>query len=212
MEANENSKNSKNSENLENLEIQNIVKKAKAGDVLAFQILVKKYEKKIFNTAYWFLRNRDDAFDITQEVFIDAFTKLANFREESSFFTWINWILLDRVKRKRIKNNIYNKFIRPIFSNDKEDSDEIYENLDSAIISELDNPINILEKKEKDKFILDKINSLDDKYAMPIILCDLQNMSYKETAEILNCPESTIKIRLFRARLQLKDLLKKSKI
>lgn len=207
------SKNTKNIEileKLERLEIQNIVKKAKSGDVSAFQLLVNKYEKKIFNTAYWFLRNKDDAFDITQEVFIEAFKNLKKFREESSFFTWINWILLDRVKRKRIKDKIYNTYIKPLFKRDKDDMDEDYENL-NVNTTDTDNPIHILAKKEKNDFILKKINSLDEKYSMPVILCDLENMSYKEAAEILNCPESTIKIRLFRARLQLKDLLKNLK-
>lgn len=194
------------SKNLENSDIEKIVKRAKAKDVAAFQILVNKYEKKIFNTAYWFLRNRDDAFDITQEVFIETFKNLHKFREQSSFFTWINWILLDRVKRKRLKDKVYNKFIKPILKNDKEDADESYE--DESLYSKTDNPLQILAKKERDEFILKKVNSLDEKYSMPIILCDLENLSYKEAAEILNCPESTIKIRLFRARLKLKELLK----
>ena len=194
-------------------QIAKLVKQAKAGDVSAFQVLVQKYEKKIFSTAYWFLRNRDDAFDITQEVFIDAFQKLDKFREESSFFTWINWILLDRVKRKRTKDKIYNTYIKPIFKSDKHDADETYEDFSSNLDSDLnsqnatDNPIQILAKKEKDDFILKQINSLDEKYSLPIILCDLQNLSYKEAADILNCPETTIKIRLFRARLKLKELL-----
>lgn len=191
------------------------IRQAKAGDISAFKILIKQNEKKILNTAMWFLGNKDDAFDVVQEVFLYAFKNINKFREESSFYTWLNWILLDMVKRKRTKDKIYNKFIKPIFSIINGEDEKELEDTESLIFRENknkdENPLNILEKEEKAKKILNIIKSLDEKYSAPIILCDLENLTYKEASLILNCAETTLKIRLFRARLKLKEKLSKDK-
>ncbi len=187
----------------EPMDEKQLIKLAKGGDIKAFEILVNTHEKKIYSTAFWMLNNKDDALDVTQEVFLYAFQNLKKFREQSSFFTWINWILLDQVKRKRTKNKL-NHFLKPIFMTDHSNEES---ELD-FLAAKNDNPTDLIIKKEQEDFILAKINSLPDKYSLPIILCDLQNMSYREAADVLNCSESTIKIRLFRARSKLKDFLK----
>ena len=103
-------------------------------------------------------------------------------------------------KRKRIKNKFY-KFINPF----SKIINELNQNNILDIHDKKDNePINILKNKEKSNKILKTIQSLDEKYKMPIILCDLDNLSNKEEANIWKISETTIKIRLFRARLKLK--------
>ena len=179
---------------------QEIIKRAKKLDVAAFEILVKTYEKKIYQSAYWFINNQDDAMDLTQEVFIDAFKKISSFREECAFLTWLNWILLDRVSRKRRKNKTIEKYISPMETDDENNEKEYESHTDK-------NPLHFLTLKEKQKFILKQVNSLEDKYRMPVVLCDLERLSYKEAAEILKCTESSIKTRLFRARMKLRELL-----
>ncbi|MCP4481384.1 MAG: RNA polymerase sigma factor [bacterium] len=179
-----------------------LIKQAKKLNVKSFETLIKKYELKIYHSAYWFIGNKDDAMDLVQEVFIDAFKKIKSFRQECAFLTWLNWILLDRVSRKRRKQKTLNKYIYYLEEDDREYTKEYVSHVDK-------NPVNILIDQEEQNKILGAINVLEDKYRMPIVLCDLEHLSYKEAAETLRYNESTLKTRLFRARVKLRDLLNK---
>jgi RNA polymerase sigma-70 factor, ECF subfamily len=175
------------------------IEKSKNGDVKAFENLVFMYQKKVYKSAYYLTGNNEDAYDVTQEVFLYAFKNIKKFREKSSFFTWLYWLIVDmssRIFKKKASQKIIS-----LQDNKNEDGKEID-------IKDLSNvPQEVLEKKEKDQIILKAVNSLKDKYRIPVVLCDLENLSYKEASIIARCSESAIKTRLFRARRLLKKKL-----
>ena len=185
-----------------------LVEKSKSGDANAFKILIERYEGRVLKSSIWLIGNEDDAKDIASDVFLYAFQNIKKFREESSFYTWIYWILLDKVKRKRLKNKIKDSIL-PLFSifNNKDD-DKIEENLGDKKASSLE----FLEKEEKNKRIFDIISSLEEKYKAPIILCDMDGLSYREASILLGCNETTVKTRLFRARMKLREKISNDNI
>lgn len=180
---------------------KNLVVRAKQGDTAAFEQLVLRYQKKIFQTAYWYTGNTDDAADITQEVFVAAFATLQRFREQSSFFTWLNWLLLDQCSRtfRRKKNKIVS------LDQTLDNGDEEGKPIEVADSSET--LLGTLVKAEQQKRVLNAIHSLKEKYRVPLILCDIEKHSSHDAAHIARCSEGTLKSRLFRARILLKKKL-----
>jgi RNA polymerase sigma-70 factor, ECF subfamily len=180
-----------------------LIEKSKNGDVKAFENLVFIYQKKVYKSAYYLTGNNEDAYDVTQEVFLYAFKNIKKFRGKSSFFTWLYWLIVDMSSRI-FKKKASQKTVS--LQSYKNDENKEFDIKDSSNI-----PHEILEKKEKDEIVLSAVNSLKDKYRIPIVLCDLENLSYKDASSIAQCSESSIKTRLFRARRllqkKLKDLL-----
>jgi len=189
---------------------EKLIKKCKDGDIEAFKILIKRYEKRILKSSMWFMGNEDDAKDVSSDVFLYVFQNIKKFREESSFYTWLYWVLLDKVKRKRLKNKLKTSILEPIFSifNKNNDNDKEEEKFGDT----KDSSLEVLEKKEKNKRIFDVINSLDEKYKSPIILCDIDGLSYREASLVLGCSEMALKTRLFRARMKLREKISKDDI
>lgn len=180
-----------------NLE-RDLVRRAKRGDIAAFEDLVACYEKKIYNTAYRFFYNREDAFDITQEIFIKIYTSLSRFREGSSFSTWVYRIAVNTCidfYRKRREHTV------PI--------NEEITGLDQGITGMGHiSPEEALEKKELRDEIQRAIHMLPEEQRMCIILRDVQGFSYVEISEILNCSLGTVKSRINRGRKALKEILR----
>ncbi|MFC1512433.1 RNA polymerase sigma factor [bacterium] len=184
-----------------------LVKRSKNGDIKAFEVLVNKYQDKLYKSAYWFTGTRDDAFDITQEVFIAAFENINKFKGKSSFFTWLYWLLIDRCQRKFKKKKRLNKHAK-ITSLDQHIETE-KQTISREFADKKESPWEELLKKERETLIINAVNLLKEKYKIPVILCDFQNMPYKQAAVIAKCSEGTLKSRLFRARKILKKSLEK---
>jgi RNA polymerase sigma-70 factor (ECF subfamily) len=179
-----------------------LVAKSKKGNIDAFEELISGYEKKAYNIAYRIMGNEEDAKDMAQEAFIKIYKSIQNFREESSFSTWLYRIVtnvcLDEL-RKRKKANLV-----PLEMNIETDKG-------SAIIelsAEKETPEDICERVEKKELIQNAISSLAEDYKTVIILRDIQGFGYEEIATMLNCSLGTIKSRINRARNLLKDKLR----
>lgn len=179
-----------------------LIKQSKAGDVESFERLITEHQKRIFNVAYRMLGNLEDANDVTQETLVKAYRGIANFKEESSFSTWlyriVNNACIDFIRKNRKTNIIY--------------LDREYETEEGSYKIQLgnneDTPEQLLEKKEVQKLIHESINELGYDHKKIIILRDIEHFSYKEIAQILDCPEGTIKSRISRARNNLKAIIK----
>ncbi|HEY9061590.1 MAG TPA: sigma-70 family RNA polymerase sigma factor [Pseudobacteroides sp.] len=178
---------------------------SKKGDIEAFEMLMEKYQKKVFNIALRLLGNYDDASEVTQEVFIRIYKSIGSFKGESQISTWIyriatNVCLDELRKRKR-------KWVMSL--------DEEYhkENGDYIIQVEDDKPTPdvVMEQKTIKSAVKNAIDKLSEKYKLIIILRDIQGFSYEEISEIVKTPVGTVKSRINRARLQLKELLLKEK-
>ncbi len=157
----------------------------KKGDIKAFEILVKKYQKNIVNFSYRILENFEDACDIAQEVFIIVYKNIRTFREEAKFSTWLYKITLNLsrnyLKKKKKERFLGNMSNQNIFSSDPSPQEKI-------------------EREEIKEKITICLNLLNQEYKEIIILRDLEGLSYEEIGYLLKIPEGTVKSRLSRAR------------
>lgn len=188
-------------ENMDAIEKLLIVK-SKKGDIDAFEELIKSYEKKAYNIAYRIMNNEEDAEDMTQEALVKIYKSIKNFREESTFSTWLYRIVtnvcLDELRKRKKSETI------PLEINTEGDKGTIR----FEIGADKETPEDLYELAELRQMILNKINSLKDDYRTVIILRDMQGFSYEEISIILGCSLGTIKSRINRARKALKDKLR----
>ncbi|MFH1784016.1 MAG: sigma-70 family RNA polymerase sigma factor [bacterium] len=178
-----------------------LVEKAQKGDHAAFEELVKRYERKIYNLAYKIMGNAEDASDVLQETFITAFRKLSTFRRESNFSTWVyrvavNVCLMKKRKEKKMKTVSLDV---PILYKDK---DEIKRELSDDWAK---NPLATLENKELKETLNEAIKSLPEEYRTVFTLKGVEGLSNNEIAKILKISLPAVKSRLHRARLFLRD-------
>lgn len=158
----------------------------------------------VYNLAYRMCNNSQEAEDISQEAFLHTYQSLARFNPAYKFSTWLYQITLniirDRYKKKEID---YVSLDIPI---ETDDSEFYHQPTDSS-----NNPEQIISQKENLRIIQQAIYSLPIKFREVIVLRHLQDLSYIEIANILKLPQGTVKIRLYRAREQLKKILKTSR-
>lgn len=178
-----------------------LLEKAKAGEIAAFEELIEGCQKKIFNIALRIVGNYDDANDLAQEVLIRIYKSIGNFKEQSSFSTWIY-----RITTNVCLDDIRKKKNRKVISLDEEIRVEDGE-MQRQIVSSDPLPEETAERGELRELVNGAIRSLSEEHRVVIVLRDLQGFSYEEIARILKCPEGTVKSRINRARLALKNVL-----
>jgi RNA polymerase sigma-70 factor (ECF subfamily) len=166
-----------------------LVRACLAGNQKAFETLVRKYEKPIYNLALRMLKDPDDAADVAQSVFVKAYQKLDSFDEAHEFFSWVYRIAINESInfKKRTKR-----------------LDE-YESGVTAAMSATQDQAHGAEVLRDE--MIDAIERLTMDYQMVIVLRHFHDFSYEEMADVLSIPEKTVKSRLFTARQQLKDIL-----
>jgi len=180
-----------------------LVKKSQKGDYPSFEELVKRYEKKIYNLAYRIMGNKEDASDVLQETFLQAFKKLATFKGKAKFSTWlyriaVNICLMRKRKGKKMETVSLDV---PILTKKE---DEIKRELRDDWS---ENPLATLENKEVKKTLSEAIDSLPEEYRTVFLLRGLNGLSNEEVAEVLKISLPAVKSRLHRARLFLRDRL-----
>jgi len=175
-----------------------LIDKFLAGDSKAFNILVEKYKRKIYLTAYRLLGNYEDARDITQEVIIKMYNELKNFRRESSIYTW-----LYRITTNLSLNELNKRKIRNFF-----DFDEVEEWL---FKDEKQSPELSYRENELSNKIQEAINKLPEKQRIVFTLRYYDGLSYEEISEILGTSVGALKANYFHAvnklQKELKDVL-----
>lgn len=180
---------------------QALIQRCKDGEIDAFDELVTHFEKRVFNFAFRIAGNYDSASDVAQEAFIRVFNSIHTFRGDANFTTWIyrivtNVYLDERKKAKSHRLTSLDEYI------------ELDENsVTRQIVDENPTPDMVAEHKERDLSVQKAINSLPDYQRIIVTLYHTQNRSYEEIAEILQLPIGTVKSRLNRARLALKEKL-----
>jgi RNA polymerase sigma-70 factor (ECF subfamily) len=182
-----------------------LVALAKAGELSAFEDLVQRYERVVYLLARRMLRNEQDAEDVTQQAFLSALEHLDRFREEASFKTWL----------LRIATHAALKVIRKRKGLDTvslEEAVEVSEDRDSIphpeyIADWRQSPEQLVERNETQLLLDEALGQLDEKHRLVFLLRDVEGMSVKETGDALNLTESNVKVRLLRARLQLREHL-----
>lgn len=184
----------------------NLVKRSQKGDRAAFNELVRRHQKRIYNLCYRILGNREEAEDVAQEVFITVYKSLKDFRGDSALTTWIHTITTNHCKNrlKYLKRRRYfqTNSIDDIVETNEGDMKREYAS------DEFYSPEEELEHSEAGIEIEKAINELEDEYKIVIVLRDVQGLSYQEIADILDLKEGTVKSRIHRARLELQAKLR----
>ncbi len=178
----------------------------KKGDVDAFEVLVKKHQKKMLNIAYRMIGSYEEACEIVQDSFVSAYKAIRDFEGKAKFSTWLYTIVMNLSKNrlKQLKTQLYHEQVSiddPVLTDDG--------NIKAESVSNEPSILEQLEKKEFQQKVQGCINSLDDEFKDVLILRDIQGFSYDEISKMLKIAEGTVKSRLFRSREALKICLKK---
>lgn len=184
---------------------KDLIKHAKAGDVKAMEELVSRYEGKVYNLAYKMMGNRDDAEDVLQDAFLSAIRALGDFREESSFSTWIYRIAtnaaLTRLRKRGRKEKSEAEFLDEVYSVKKQAHEP------SMMVDWSDSPVKSLLEEEARGMMGEAIGQLPESYRVVFVLRDVQGLPAAEVGEILGLSVPAVKSRLHRARMFLRNSL-----
>lgn len=187
--------------NLSELDSYELVAMAQAGDRLAFSKLVGRYHKRVYNTIYGLVGNREDADDLTQDAFIKAYRSLSKFQNRSKFYTWIYRIAINCFRDWYKSAQQYREVSMAQAQTDFGDFwMERFAGSDSS-----DDRV---ENREFQEMLEQALSMLLPEFRETIVLRDIDGLTYPEIAEVLGCAVGTVKSRLFRGREQLKELWK----
>jgi RNA polymerase sigma-70 factor (ECF subfamily) len=180
-------------------------RRARQGDYDAFEALVGRYQRRVYGLAWRILGQHQDAEDVTQQTFLSVLEHLADFREESSVATWVLRIAANHAaKVLRKKRGLPT---RPLeVAADPGDSYATLPHPD-FIAQWRDSPEELAERAEVRRLLDQALAELDDKYRLVFLLRDVEGLSTHQTAETLGLTEPTVKVRLLRARLLLRERL-----
>lgn len=184
-----------------------LARQAKAGDLAAFETLTNKYEQRVYSLAMRILRQEQDAEDVTQQTFLSILEHLERFREESSFSTWVFRIATHaalKIIRKR-------KGLHTVSLDEATEERDGYETVPHPdyIADWRHSPHEAAARNELKRLMEDALAQLDEKHRLIFLLRDVEGFSVRETAETLGLSEANVKVRLLRARLQLREQLTK---
>ena len=177
-----------------------LIQKAKTGDESSFESLILGCQNKAYNIALRYLRNEDDALDALQESFIKIFRHLNSFKEDSRFDTWVYRIVVNTCN-DMLRKNSNQKITDSIFKTEDE-KETVIEIPDST-----GSPEEVYDKKEKSEHLKHCLEKLNHDQKEIIILRDIHGFSYDEISEILECSVGTVKSRINRSRLRLREIL-----
>ncbi|MEM8982204.1 MAG: RNA polymerase sigma factor RpoE [Pseudomonadota bacterium] len=170
-----------------------LVKRVQAGDKTAFDTLVSKYQHKIVNLVTRYVKDTDEALDVSQEAFLKAYRALPNFRGDSAFYTW-----LYRIAVNTAKNHLVAAKRRPMdYDLDLQDPEQYDMH---ARLKDGDTPEAVTLKDEMHAVIEQTIRGLPDDLRTAILLREVDGLSYEEIAVAMECPVGTVRSRIFRAR------------
>ena len=180
-----------------------LVSQSRNGDRAAFTELVNRYAAKVFRLARHITKNDHDAEDVLQEAFLKAYSRLDQFQGNSRFYTWLVRIAVNEalMKLRRAKT-------RKTVSLDQELESEDG-SLPRETASEEESPEERYGRLETREYLTQAIDSLSEAYRSVFVLRDIEGLSTEETAEMLDLSVSAVKSRLLRARLQLREKLKR---
>lgn len=180
---------------------QELVERVQRGDKHAFDLLVAKYQQRIINLVGRFVRNPNDAMDVTQEAFLKAYRALPKFRGESAFYTWMY-----RIAVNTAKNYLAVQSRRPLEAD--QDYDEIEQIDSSGVLRDQATPEHMLLRDEIQDTVVRAIEELPEDLRTAITLREIEGLSYEDIAEVMECPIGTVRSRIFRAREAIDKQLK----
>ncbi|HEU0039528.1 MAG TPA: sigma-70 family RNA polymerase sigma factor [Verrucomicrobiae bacterium] len=182
-------------------EEQVLVRRARQGDLAAYDDLVRRYQERIYATIYHMTSNHEDANDLAQETFIKAFQALKSFKGGSSFYTWIYRIAVNKtINFLKQRKNRSHMSLNDLDFNAEHDPDLV------ALVSDKTprREASLVELQEK---LNEAMQKLSEPHRMVVTLHDVQGLAHDEIAEVMDCNIGTVRSRLFYARQQLQAYL-----
>jgi len=173
-----------------------LIQQALAGNSAAFGELVRRYQNRLYNGVVHVVGSKEDASDVVQDAFVYAYVRLDTFRRSSSFYTWLYRIAFNAAVSHRRRR-------RPTAS-----LDETRERSGDEPVSEAAAPGDRLEQQERADNVHAALAGLAEEHRKILVLREIEGCDYETIAEILRLPIGTVRSRLYRARMQLRELLK----
>ncbi|UCD29431.1 MAG: sigma-70 family RNA polymerase sigma factor [Planctomycetota bacterium] len=184
-----------------------LVEQAKTGDMGAFGRLVSKYQDRVLNVCWRMAGNMDDAQDLAQEAFLHALESIQSFQHKAGFYTWLYRIAVNlsithrRKSARQVKLSLHGR--------DGQWGDDCQEVKPVGRVSnEKTDPAAKLSARETERLVMEGLEQLDEEQRAIIVLKDVESLDYQQIAEILEVPVGTVKSRLHRARMALRERLK----
>jgi RNA polymerase sigma-70 factor (ECF subfamily) len=172
------------------------------GNTAAFGELVRRHQDRLYNTVYRLVENAEDALDVVQDSFLSAYQSLESFKGDALFFTWLYRIAINTAishkRKKRVLARIANR-----------NGDMV---IDPPDPSELSRPGHGLEVAEEEQKLHRALARLSSEHRAVLVMKDLEGQKYEEMALVLEVPIGTIRSRLHRARLELRELLEQEEL
>jgi RNA polymerase sigma-70 factor, ECF subfamily len=179
-----------------------------ARDEAAFNQLVTLYERRIFALVYRMLGRRDEAEDLSQEVFVQVFKAIDQFRGDSKLSTWMYRIAVNLCKNKT-------KYLARRHAGDQDDIDAMAERVPFSAakgvsVGDISRPDELVEGMQLEMVVKRAIGELEAEFREVLVLRDVEDLSYEEIAAVTGLPDGTVKSRIHRARAQLRALVEKA--
>lgn len=178
---------------------QALVEQSQRGDLAAFETLVEKYRQRVWRLAFNVLRDREDAWDVAQEAFVRAWQALGNFRGQSAFYTWLFRITMnvasDRLRQRASRGRA--------FGTERVGEEEMERTMADTDLTPDERAARAEQRRRIDRALAE----LPEHHRTIITLSDLEGLSYKEIADVLEIPMGTVMSRLHNARKKLRDVL-----
>lgn len=188
---------------------QQLVERVQRGDKAAFDLLVVKYQRKIFRLLSRLIRDTAEIEDVAQEAFVKAYRALPNFRGDSAFYTWLYRIAINTAKNYLVSQG------RRAPTSTQADVEDAETFDDGDYLRDLNTPDSMLVTKQVGEAVNRAIDKLPEDLRTAIVLRELEGLSYEEIAESMQCPIGTVRSRIFRAReaiaLELRPILDTAK-
>ena len=178
-----------------------------ARDEGAFNELVVTYQRRVFALVFRMLGRREEAEDLAQEVFVQVFKAIGNFRGDSKLSTWIYRIAINLCKNRA-------KYNRVRHAGEQDELEEVAERVPlgearRANVGQVERPDEMVAGKQVELIVQRAILQVEDSFRQCLVLRDVEELSYEEIGEITGLPPGTVKSRIFRARAQLKELVER---
>jgi len=178
-----------------------LVRKARQGDLAAYDDLVRRYQERIYATIYHMTSNHEDANDLAQDTFIKAFQALKSFKGGSSFYTWVYRIAVNKtINFLKQRKNRSHMSLNDLDFNAENDPDLV------ALVSDK-TPRREAGLNELQEKLNEAMQQLSEPHRLVVTLHDVQGLPHEEIAEIMECNVGTVRSRLFYARQQLQGYL-----
>ena len=183
-----------------------LVSRCRDGDLSAFEVLIERYQDRVYNLVLRMVGRHEDAADITQEVFLRAIEHIGRFREKAQVFTWLFRIAVNlAISRRRRDQRV--RFVSLAGGSAGGNESDEPQPIELAGSRE-DRPDEAAERDEQNRRVAQAVSELDEEFRAVLVLKDIEGLDYRQIADVLDLPLGTIKSRLHRARNELRVRLR----